>query len=84
VKKYGKETIDGKTVGFNLNPGFANPGGTNIISATQLNTFDKYRLPDNSMLKTSGLDLKKLFGIETGGLNFSQGPASANGIGAFF
>jgi hypothetical protein len=79
-----KEIYKGSTVGFNINPQFANPGKTTIVSPAQLLQFNSYKLPDNSALKNCGLNLKQLFGIETGGKSFNQTEAPQNGIGAFF
>lgn len=79
-----KETIGGKLVGLNIDPGFANAGKTTVVTPARLNSFNNYRLPENSILRNSGIDLKKMFGIETGGQSFNQSTARSNGIGAFF
>jgi len=79
-----KEIYKGRTVGFNINPSFLNPGKTVIVSPSKLLQFNNYKLPDNSVLRNGGLNLKQLFGIETGGKSFNQTQAPQNGIGAFF
>ncbi|MES1224994.1 MAG: right-handed parallel beta-helix repeat-containing protein, partial [Bacteroidota bacterium] len=79
-----KEIYQGGIVGFNITPLFANPGKATIISPSQLPKFTNYRLPGNSVLKNGGLDLKQLFGIETGGKSFNKTEAPQKGIGASF
>jgi hypothetical protein len=79
-----KEIYKSSTVGHNINPSFAKPGKATVTSPAQLLQFQNYRLPENSVLKNGGLNLKQLFGIETGGKSFNQTDAPINGIGAFF
>lgn len=79
-----KEQYNGKVIGLNINPLFTNPGNALITSPDQLHTFNNYMLPANSVLRTGGLQLQQLFGIDNGGKSFSQQTAPANGIGACF
>jgi len=79
-----KEIYKGRTIGFNINPSFLNPGKTVIVSPSKLLQFNNYKLTDISVLRNGGLNLKQLFGIETGGKSFNQTQAPQNGIGAFF
>ncbi|MFT3702833.1 MAG: right-handed parallel beta-helix repeat-containing protein [Agriterribacter sp.] len=79
-----KERYNGNVVGLNSNPLFVNPGHTAITSAEQLPGFNNYMVPANSVLRTGGLQLQQLFGIDNGGKSFNQQTAPANGIGACF
>jgi len=79
-----KEQLDNKVTGLNILPHFANPGKTQLTDPLQLNTFFNYRLPVNSRLRNSGLDLQMLYGIDTGKKDFNQQPILLNGIGASF
>ncbi|MBS1607330.1 MAG: right-handed parallel beta-helix repeat-containing protein [Bacteroidetes bacterium] len=80
----GKEIYNGHIVGHNIFPSFFDPGKAAITSTSRLLQFTNYKLPDNSVLKTGGLNLKQLSGIETGGKSFNQTNAPQNGIGASF
>lgn len=79
-----KETLNGNLVGLNVNPSFNKAGGTTVIQPAGLKAFDSYKLPANSVLRNSGLNLEQLFGIKTGDKTFNQTAASQNGIGAIF
>jgi hypothetical protein len=76
--------MNGKVIGLNIDPGFKNPDNPMPVSPAALKLFDQYDIPGNSLLRTSGLDLHQLFGIETGNLDFNGKPAPPNGIGACF
>ncbi|MBL7762412.1 MAG: hypothetical protein JNL23_03210, partial [Chitinophagaceae bacterium] len=76
------EIINGNIAGLNINPAFNKAGGTTTILPSELKMFDTYKLPVNSILRNSGLNLQQLFGIETGGKTFNQSDAVKNGIGA--
>ena len=76
--------MDGKIIGLNIDPGFKNPGNTMPSTSAGLKLFDQYNIPGNSPLTNSGLDLHRLYGIETGSLDFNLKPAPAKGIGACF
>lgn len=52
AEKSGKEQKDGKVIGLNIKPDFINPGNTKIISASQLKSFDNYKLSNTSVLRT--------------------------------
>jgi hypothetical protein len=79
-----KEILNGRIAGFNINPGFPNPGNANIILPADLSSFNNYQLPQNSVLRTGGLNLRQLYGIDPGGKAFNQNRAPENGIGAVF
>jgi len=79
-----KEMYGGNIAGLNNNPMFNKAGNTTITSPQDLKSFDSYRLPDNSVLRTGGLNLEQLFGIKNGGKAFNQSIAPQNGIGAVF
>ncbi|MEP7318972.1 MAG: right-handed parallel beta-helix repeat-containing protein [Panacibacter sp.] len=82
VSKTGNEQINNKIVGVNINPAFVKPGKTNITDPLQLQFFFNYKLPPNSPLKSSGLNLHKLFGINTGVQDFNKKVALPGFIGA--
>lgn len=84
ANKTGEEMIDGKLAGLNIDPGFKNTGESNITSCNQLKLFNRYKVAENSLFKKKGLDLKTLFGIETGDIDFNGKPAPVNSIGACF
>ncbi|HEY4289392.1 MAG TPA: right-handed parallel beta-helix repeat-containing protein [Puia sp.] len=67
-----------------MNPSFAEPGNTRVRSVRALAGYNKYRLPPRSSLREKGLDLRRSFEIETGGLDFSGHRAPLRGIGASF
>jgi hypothetical protein len=82
--KYQQEMLSGKITGYNLDPQFPSPGGTVLTSFLRPGSYDKYKIPGNSLLRDGGPDLKIRFGIDTGDLDFNQKPAPAKGIGACF
>lgn len=84
AKKYQKEMISGKIVGFNIDPHFKAPGKTAINSFPQKESFNKYKIPVNSLLRNRGLDLLHALNINTGHLDFNQKPAPAKAVGASF
>jgi hypothetical protein len=83
TKKYQVEIKSGALVGFNLDPHFRSPGKLQLTDFPDPAAFDAYDIPDNSVLRSRGIDLKSL-GIATGGLDFNQQAAPAAGIGASF
>lgn len=84
ITKTGQEKRNGEIKGVNINPGFENAQGKLITSPLELRTFTKYRLSQNSLLRTKGLDLKTTFGIETGSKDFNGNLVPVMGIGASF
>jgi hypothetical protein len=84
MEKYHLETISGKTVGFSINPGFKNPGNCTLTTSTNLSLYDHYKIPSGSLLRNSGIDLGRTYGMETGGKDFNHQKAPAKGIGASF
>lgn len=80
----GQEQYKGQLTGLNENPGFRSPGNTALTNPAGLKTFDQYQTRAGSPLRSKGLDLQTLFGIETGNLDFNQKEAPVNGIGACF
>ena len=77
-----KEFFDNKLSGMSIVPEFKNPGKTYITDPRKLSSYDAYQLPEYSILKSSGLNLKQQFGIITGEKDFNQQSISSNGIGA--
>jgi hypothetical protein len=85
TKKYDKERTDGKIAGFNLDPHFTDPGKMQITTFPESPaTVDQYKTPANSMLRSHGLDLQQLLGINTGKMDFGGREAPVKGIGASF
>jgi len=85
TKKYDKEMTAGKITGFNLDPHFKDPGKMNITTFPgSPATVDQYKTPANSILRSHGLDLHLLLGIDTGNRDFSGARAPVKGIGASF
>lgn len=77
-----KEQLNHKIVGMNIDPMFNTAGRASITSAERLATFSNYVLPPNSLLKTNGVNLFKIYGIDIGGYDFLLSPAPEQGIGA--
>jgi hypothetical protein len=71
-----------KIIGFNIDPQFRKTGNATIISADSLKLFMDCQLPQNSLLRSNGIDLKKIFFIDNGGIDFFSNHIDANGIGA--
>ncbi len=84
AQKNGQEMLNGKLLGLNMDPGFTDPGNSQLVNITGLKNISKYKIPANSVLRNAGLDLKKLYGIESGGVDFNKQIAPSNGIGASF
>ena len=86
IAQTGQEKRDGEIKGVNMNPysGFENSDVALITSPLELTSFVKYKLPQNSLLRTKGLDLKTSFGIEAGSKDFNQNSLPVRGIGASF
>lgn len=79
-----QELLNGKLVGLNINPAFKNPDIVNIINPDLLPAFFNCKLPKNSILRKSGLNLKNLFSIDNGRRDFNGSKVPSNGIGASF
>ncbi len=58
AKKNNQEMTSGKIVGLNINPAFTNPGDAEITSPDSLKQFINYQIPQHSLLRSSGIDLK--------------------------
>ncbi len=71
-----------KIVGLSIDPGFQKRVSTKHTSAKDLIGITKYQLPQNSLLRKSGIDLKKKYVIDTGKKDFLSKPISEKGIGA--
>lgn len=84
ARAYNVETISGKLVGLNTPPLFNAPGKTFISSPDDFDDFVNYCLPSYSELKKKGIDLKELYNIDNGGLDFFLKPVPQMSIGACF
>ncbi|MEP7108111.1 MAG: right-handed parallel beta-helix repeat-containing protein [Ferruginibacter sp.] len=84
AKKSGQEMLAGKLTGWNTDPDFKGAGTTTITSVPGLKLFDGYKIPVGSRLRQNGLELKRLFGIETGSVDLNGQLAPVKGIGACF
>lgn len=78
-----QEKINGELAGVNINPAFTEAGNTTLTLPAELKDYVKYRLPVNSPLHASGLDLKEM-GIDTGSRDFNGNAAPPKGVGASF
>ncbi|MGJ5628756.1 right-handed parallel beta-helix repeat-containing protein [Nostoc sp. CALU 1950] len=66
-----QEKLSSQNVGMSVDPLLSNPGGGQALNNTDLlNTLDAYKLSSNSPLINTGLDLKTLFGTNTGNQDF--------------
>jgi len=81
-----QETMDGASVGHQVDPRLAAPGqGGTIGDADLLHTLSAYRLRRTSPLKDAGLNLAALFGVDPGPQDFygnSLADVSAFSVGA--
>ncbi len=84
AKKYKLEMRSGRIIGLNTNPSFIDTGNVTITSADSINQFINYKLPQNSLLRDAGINLSRLFNIDTGGQDYFSGITPVNGIGACF
>jgi hypothetical protein len=82
AEKHNKEFFNNNVSGLCVLPDFKKPGITNITDPKELLSYDAFHIPENSQLRTSGLNLNELFGIQTGGKDFNQKNALPDGIGA--
>ncbi|HEY4936195.1 MAG TPA: right-handed parallel beta-helix repeat-containing protein [Puia sp.] len=80
----GKKMISEKLKGLNTNPEFKEPGKTELTSASGLKKFDHFKIAPKSLLRNGGINLWRLYGINTGGFDFNSGEPPAAGIGACF
>ena len=70
-KATGQERIDGKDVGFEVDPQLVKAGsGGTIGDVHKLASLTAYKLKQSSPLIDAGLDIKKLFGIDAGGRDY--------------
>jgi hypothetical protein len=76
------ETVRRKLI--NLNPEFRKAGKSELTSAQGLKKFSNYRIPGNSSLRKSGIQLKNLYKSEEGILDFNGNKPPLAGIGASF
>lgn len=84
ANRSGKEMLDGNLKGLNFKPDFSNSNEQHPTHTNELALLNKFKIPVNSPLQNSGLDLKAIFGIENGGVDFSGKPAPEKGIGTCF
>jgi hypothetical protein len=80
----GKEIVSGKIKGLNRKPEFKGSGTIGLTSASGLKKFSYFKISPKSPLRNRGINLLNLYGIDTGGLDFSSGKPPAEGIGASF
>ncbi len=78
------EKLNREVRGLNTDPLFENPGNARLTNPDSLPWFFHYRLPERSVLRNNGIDLRETFEIETGGKTFNGQTAPARGIGASF
>ncbi|MEO5891531.1 MAG: right-handed parallel beta-helix repeat-containing protein [Ferruginibacter sp.] len=84
AKKSGQETLAGKVVGSNIDPHFDNAAEPGTMSITQLKLLKRYKIPVHSPLRKKGIDLKKVYAMAIGSIDFNGHVAPAKGIGACF
>ncbi len=84
AKKYKIESIAGTVVGLNIYPVFNKKDNATIATADDLQDFLNYTIPQNSPLRTSGINPNITYNIKNGGLDFLSNPVPINGIGACF
>ncbi len=77
-----KEQLNGKIVGLNVLPHFANAGDAQLTNANQLASFCNYKIKEISLATKSGIDLKSLFGINIGTKDFNGALVNRNCLGA--
>ena len=82
AKQKGKEQLNNKIAGLNINPRFPNRVKALPVNASQLLSLKNYQLPPGSLLQKNGIDLHALFGINTGTKDFNQHEAPGKIIGA--
>jgi hypothetical protein len=81
AKKNGKEQLDGKIVGLNIDPQFGNSGQTTLTIPTLLKMYDAYKLPGNSVLRNKGFDFSEKHNLKDVFIDFSGNKASSAIIG---
>ncbi len=80
-----EELIVGKMKVTSRNPDFKSPDKKiNLTSALGLKNIEYFKIPLVSPLRTSGINLYEVLGINTGGADFNSGKAPITGIGASF
>ncbi|HWB27204.1 MAG TPA: right-handed parallel beta-helix repeat-containing protein [Chitinophagaceae bacterium] len=79
-----QEQYNGKLVGCNAKPLFSNPGNTSTVLPGNLAAFNNYQLPAGDSLRSKGVNLQAIFGINNGGKTFNGNNAPAIGMGASF
>ena len=84
TKKNNLEMMSGRLIGLNINPLFIDARIAAITSPDSVNQFTNFLLPKNSQLRSAGINLNRLFNIDTGVQDYFSGIAPVNGIGACF
>ena len=70
-----QERLGGTIVALNEDPLLTNAGGgVTFDNAALLERLDAYKLRADSSMSNAGLDLKTLFGTDTGSFDFYSGP----------
>jgi hypothetical protein len=76
------EIQSGKIVGLNLLPPFKKPGVTTFKNVNKITDFDNYKISPGSLLAKSGIDLKRLFHLEIGDVDFNGAEIKTKYLGA--
>ncbi len=84
TRQSGKEMLSGKLNGLNRSPQFLGPPNAALTSASTLKRYYHFRLIPKSLLRHSGINLRTLYAIDTGGLDFNSGTPPVAGMGASF
>jgi hypothetical protein len=84
AKKNGKEQMDGKIVGLNIDPQFKNPGRTSLTDPKLLQSYDAYKLPENSVLRNKGFDFLEKYNIKDSPVDINGNKTSITFMGAIY
>jgi len=75
----GQEKIDGRLVGLFADPALPRSGPAMLSDPADLHRLVEYLLNENSPAVGAGLDLRKMFGIDPGPVDFYGNPLPAEG-----
>ena len=82
MRQFEMHPLNGKIVGLNVLPYFANAGVAKLTNENQLPVFNNYKIVDSSSITKYGVDLQSLFGINIGSKDFNGQAVNRNYIGA--